>query len=86
MEPIQCIKIACIKIWSREPEAESRIGDACIKICNACIKIWNDSFSALCDSFRHCEVFFSIFLLQARPRVKLLRLRMINTRADIDMT
>ena len=32
MEPSQCIKIACIKIWSRKPSQ-------CIKI--ACIKIWS---------------------------------------------
>ena len=60
-KPTQCIKIACIKIWSREAKAESRIGDACIKIGNACIKIWGDSFSALCDSFRYCEIFSKKF-------------------------
>ena len=65
-KPTQCIKIgnACIKIWSRKPSH-------CIKIGNACIKIWNDSFSALCDNFRHCEIFskkFKKFWL-ARPLV-----------------
>ena len=48
-KPSQCIKMvnACIKIWSQ-----------CIKVCNACIKILNRVFSALCDNFRHCEIFF----------------------------
>ena len=60
----------CIKIWSRfnvlRYGAESRVN-----VCNAFIKIWNDSFSALCDNFRHCEVFskkFSKILGRARPR------------------
>ena len=87
MEPTQCIKIGqCIKIWSRKPSQCIKIGNACIKIwsrkpsqCikigNACIKIWNRvfsaQFSALCDNFRHCEIFFEKIFSghPARPRV-----------------
>ena len=80
-KPSQCIKIgnACIKI-----------GNACIKIGNSvtqcirigysssqCIKIWNDSFSALCDNFRHCENFSKKFFGCPPPA------RKIITPADI---
>ena len=50
MEPTQCIKIACIKKWSRlnvlrlhvlRYGAESRKPTQCIEIGNACIKIWS---------------------------------------------
>ena len=83
MEPSQGIRIgnACLKIWSQKPTQCIKVGDACIKIwsrkstqCvkigNACIKIWNRVFSALCDKFRHCEIYtkFKNFWL-ARPRV-----------------
>ena len=48
MESTQSVKIcnACIKIWSQ-----------CIKVGDACIRIWNRVFSALCDIFRHCDIF-----------------------------
>ena len=51
-KPSQCIKIvnACIEIWSQ-----------CIKVGDACVMIWNRVFSALCDSFRHCEIFSKKF-------------------------
>ena len=51
-----------------------------------CIKIWNDSFSALCDSFRHCETFsekIQNFLGALRPRGELSRCGLIITPADI---
>ena len=46
-----------------------------------CIEIWKDSFSALCDNFRHCETFSknNQKILAAPPA------RIINTRADTDM-
>ena len=78
----QCIKIgnACIKIWSRKPSQGIKIGDACIKIRNRV-------FSALCDNFRHCEIFFekkfNFFwcpppaLIFTTPADVLLRVRMI---------
>ena len=82
-----------------EPRTESRIGDACIKIGNACIKIWNDSFSAqfsaLCDNFRHCEIFskkFKKFWLAPPARIiitpayKFYACGYFITRADTDIT
>ena len=45
-----------------EPRAESRVNVLRWAIAFGssfqCIKIWNDSFSAMCDNFRHCEIFF----------------------------
>ena len=104
MEPTQCIKIACIKIWSRKPTQCNKIADACVKIWSrlnvvsyamhvlrygaesrkpsqsikrvnacikkrsqcikvgdACIKLWNRVLSALCDIFRHWEIFWKKF-------------------------
>ena len=44
-----------------------------------CIKIWNDSFSALCDKFRHYGIFSkNLFLGHPRPPVCI-----IITAADI---
>ena len=40
--------------------ADSRKQSRCIRIGIACIKIWNRVFSALCDNFRHCEIFSKI--------------------------
>ena len=51
--------------------AESQKPSRCNKIGIACIEIWIRVFSAVCDNFRHCEVFskkFKNFWL-ARPRV-----------------
>ena len=31
------------------------------------IKIWNTAFSAMCDNFRHCEIFSKFFLRIFRP-------------------
>ena len=42
-----------------------------------CIKIWNDSFSALCDNFRYCEIFSKNFFLAPPP------VRIIITPADV---
>ena len=46
---------------SRKPSQCFKLGDACIKIGNACNMIRNRVFSALCDNFRHCEIFSEIF-------------------------
>ena len=77
---------------SRKPSQCIKIGDACIKIGNACIKIWNGSFSALCDNFRHCEIFLrkktQKFMAGPPARIIitpadiLLRVRIIITPAD----
>ena len=42
-------------------------------------KIWNRVFTALCDNFRHCEIFFLEFL--ARPG-ELFRRREVFTPPD----
>ena len=138
MEPTQCIRIACIKIWSRKSTQCIKIADAsikiwnrlnvlrnamhvlrfgvesrnpsqCIRIVNACIKIrsqcikvgdacirkLNSLFSALCDIFRHCEIFSKkVQKFMAGPPARIIITPAENyygcgyffTRLDIDMT
>ena len=72
-----------------EPRAESRVNVLRWAIAfgssSQCIKIWNDSFSALCDNFRHCEIYFffeKVLKIFGCPPPA----RIIITPADIDMT
>ena len=78
---------ACIKICSRKPSRCIKIGNACIGIgyacikiaiafgnawASQCIKIWNDSFSVLCDIFRHCETFMNSLNFSPGPHARII--------------
>ena len=68
--------------------AESRKPNRCVKIGNACIKIWNRVFLALCDNFRHCEIFskkIQKFLAGLRARI-IITAWIIITPADTVLT
>ena len=72
--------------YDMDPTQLFKIGNACIKICSQCIKIGkacnvilNRLVLALCDNFRHCEIFCRIFFgAPTSVRQLLLSARAIN--------
>ena len=76
---VQCIKIGyssaqCINIGYHSVQCIKigYISAQCIKIGYSLaqwIKVWNRVFSALCDSFRHCEIFFIFFAHMRLPGI-----------------
>ena len=65
--------------YDMDPTQFFKIGNACIKICSQCIKIGNACnvilkrvFLALCDNFRHCEIFVEFFFGPPAPVRQLL--------------